>query len=166
MATLKTSKLLSISGWTLALLFALSAPLVVLNGHTSKRTQDFRRNPVRTTAHVTQAYIDGFGGDPTIDYQFSVNGRTYYGSGTGGQLGNGDVLRLSPGSSVAIEYSALDPTLSCTCSVQSGDDWRLPWDGSRNWWGTVLVLPLLALGAYILRRKLFRKYAGSRSKTR
>jgi hypothetical protein len=114
--------------------------------------RELRQHPVRTTAEVTDVYIDGFGGDPTVDYRFQVDGNSYTGSGTGGELGNGDVLRLKPGEPVTVEYTAGDPSASCTCDAARADDWRMPHftpAALRIGVGSVLLLGLvgLAVGA-------------------
>ncbi|HEV7677397.1 MAG TPA: hypothetical protein VGQ42_02385 [Candidatus Dormibacteraeota bacterium] len=89
--------------------------------------RELRRHPVRTTAEVTGVLVDGFGGEPTVDYGFQVDGHSYTGSGTGGELGNGDVLHLKPGEPVAVEYAAGHPSASCTCDAARADDWRMPY---------------------------------------
>ena len=95
-------------------------------GQNDSALRELRSHPVRATAKVTDVYIDGFGGDPTVDYRFEVDGNSYTGSGTGGELGNGDVLRLNPGEHVAVEYAAGHPSASCTCDAARADDWRMP----------------------------------------
>jgi hypothetical protein len=107
-----------------------------------------RDHPVNARATVTDAYIDGFGGDPTVDYTFEVNGVAYTGSGTGGDLGNGDVLGLRPGDLVAIQYAATDPSLSCTCDAPSAPSWRLPRGGGVDPINMALTLPLIGVAAF------------------
>ena len=99
-------------------MFALGGVIALWHG---PGPDALRRQPLNAQASVTDIYIDGFGGDPTVDYRFLMEGRTYEGSGTGGQLGNGDVLKLQVGDSVAIQYAATDPSLSCTCSARTAD---------------------------------------------
>ncbi|HYM15600.1 MAG TPA: hypothetical protein VEZ14_08570 [Dehalococcoidia bacterium] len=113
-----------------------------------------RREPVNAQASVTDTYIDGFGGDPMVDYRFEVNGKTYEGSGTGGELGNGDVLRLHAGDYVAIQYAATDPSLSCTCDARNASSWRLPPGGGLDPADLMLFLPLVGVIAWELRTRL------------
>jgi hypothetical protein len=114
-------------------------------------TPAFRRDPVNALATVTNVYINGFGGDPTLDYRFDVDGQTYTGSGTGGELGNGNVLELKPGSAVAIQYAASDPAISCTCDARTADDWRLP-TTALNRPALLLFVPLLGMIGLVVQR--------------
>src|SRR5579862_4613471 len=45
--------------------------------------QALLENPVETQAQVTQVFIDGFGGDPAVDYHFDVDEKTFIGWGKG-----------------------------------------------------------------------------------
>ncbi len=116
-----------------------------------------RRQPLNAQASVTDVYIDGFGGDPTVDYTFQVSGRTYSGSGTGGELGNGDVLKLQVGDSVAIQYATTDPALSCTCNARTADSWRLPRGGGVDPFDLVAFLPLVGVIAWEVRSRRRRR---------
>ena len=112
-----------------------------------------RKQPVDANAKVTRVYIDGFGGDPTVAYEFDVDGQTYNGSGTGGQLGNGDVMRLDVGDPVAIQYAATDPSLSCTCNARKAEYWRLPRGGGIEPYDALYFMPLcIVLGRYVWQR--------------
>jgi hypothetical protein len=118
-----------------------------------------RMHPVDGEATVISAYINGMGGDPMVDYRFDVRGRTYTGSGTGGELGNGDVLRLPAGAKVRIQYAAADPSLSCTCDAPSADDSRMPdrQDGGFNPVGGLLIVPLLGITLFEMVRGIARR---------
>jgi hypothetical protein len=133
-----------VGAWILAVSVALTAPVYLFE----RPDVDFLRvHPVDAEATVISAYIDGMGGAPMVDYRFDVHGRTYTGSGTGGELGNGDVLRLPAGAKVRIQYAAADPSLSCTCYARSAADSQMParQDGGFNPVGGLLILPLLGM---------------------
>jgi hypothetical protein len=93
---------------------------------------------VRSFGTVSQTVIDGFGGDPAIDYRYTVAGRTYSGHGKG-ELGGEHPLALHPGDKVAIEYSAREPSASCTCNARSDFRRNLPVNVALT---LLLLLPL------------------------
>lgn len=144
-------RILRALGWALAAVMALVFPT---EGFNSSHASLLRDHPVALRAAATDAYIDGFGGDPTVDYQFSVNGHTYTGSGTGGELGNGDVQRLNPGDAVSINYAADDPNVSCTCDARTAPDWRMPHGPYLNPWALLLLVPLILMLIDALRRRV------------
>jgi hypothetical protein len=144
--------------WLIALVLAVAAPFSLFHGPAN---EELRQHPVNARATVTDVYVNGFGGDPTVDYQFTVDGQTYIGSGTGGELGNGNVLELKPGSTVAIQYAAFDPSLSCTCDARTADDWRLP-TTAFNAPALLEFVPLLGMTAWEIQRRIGRKRLGQK----
>jgi hypothetical protein len=106
--------------WVTALLWA-GAVFAFLGGsiaivHSATFPRAIASHPVRAEATVTESYINGFGGDPGVSYQYRVAGHEYKGSGNG-DLGHEQVSNLRPGDPVAIEYAAGDPGESCTCNA-------------------------------------------------
>jgi hypothetical protein len=74
------------------------------------------KHPVRAEGTVTASIINGLGGDPAVEYRYTVAGRTYKGEGNG-ELGNQRPEFMRPGDPVAIEYAADAPSESCTCDA-------------------------------------------------
>lgn len=72
-------------------------------------------DPVTTQARVTDSFINGFGGDPAVDYEYWVDGRRYTGSGTQDDQ-HRDLLLLDPGATVRIRYARAAPSQSCMCN--------------------------------------------------
>jgi hypothetical protein len=72
-------------------------------------------DPVRVQGTVTDTFINGFGGDPAVDYRYSVAGRSYRGWGTGGS-GYPDLLSLKPGDGIQVFYARGAPSKSCACN--------------------------------------------------
>jgi hypothetical protein len=132
---------------------SLLLPVILTEGFLAPNVQLLRDNPVSASATVTDSYIDGFGGDPTVDYRFDVSNKTYTGSGTGGELGNGDVMTLKAGQTVNIQYALNDPTLSCTCKASTADDWRLPHGRSFNPVTLLFAFPFLVMIGTGVRRR-------------
>jgi hypothetical protein len=107
--------------------------------------QALAQHPIPATATVTDHFIDGFGGDPNVDYRYTVQGRTYTGYGIGG-LGGRFALDLHVGDPVAIVYARDSPGASCTCdpaAVPTGcisrltpSSWRLSSSSSSAWYGS------------------------------
>ena len=98
------------------------------------------RHPVRAEAVVTARVINGLGGDPAIEYRYTVEGRTYKGEGNG-ELGH-EGPEAARGTRVAIEYAATDPSESCTCDAESKRPESM---ASALIVGGVLCLPLCIL---------------------
>jgi hypothetical protein len=73
-------------------------------------------HPVRAEGIATASIINGFGGDPAVEYRYTVAGRTYQGQGNG-ELGHQRPEFMRPGDPVAIEYAADAPSESCTCDA-------------------------------------------------
>jgi hypothetical protein len=111
--------------------------------------QALAQHPIPATATVTDHFIDGFGGDPNVNYRYSVKGRTYNGYGTGA-LGGTYALDLHVGDPVPIVYARDSPGASCTCdpSGRSGRAY-LPLDA-------VFMAPLFALIFGTVRRRRVR----------
>lgn len=102
-------------------------------------------HPVRGIATVTDQFIDGVGGDPSVDYRYTVRGRTYTGYGTG-ELGGENPNTLHRGDPIRIAYAAAAPSQSCTCDPKrSADTTQLA--GSA-----IFALPLLTGIAWRIRR--------------
>jgi hypothetical protein len=60
--------------WTLAVFAFLTGLLTA--GEAATYPGELGRQPVRATAKATSIGIDGFGGDPYVDYRYTVNGHT------------------------------------------------------------------------------------------
>jgi len=123
--------------WAVAVLACLGGFSTVVKSATFPRA--VAQHPVRVKATVTDSYINGFGGDPGVDYEYRVGGRLYAGSGNG-KLG-GEPMPLQRGGKVAIEYAADAPAESCTCdAVHAPPSLR-----SAILIAAVLTLPLVVL---------------------
>jgi hypothetical protein len=99
--------------WALAVLLSIASWSQVAKSATFPRA--VAEHPVRTEATVTSLYINGLGGDPGVEYKYSVGGHSFTGSGDG-RLG-GESMPLQRGEKVAIEYAASQPSESCTCDA-------------------------------------------------
>jgi hypothetical protein len=136
--------------WTLAgALFALGLASV-WESATFKRA--IAEHPVRVQAVVTSSYINGFGGDPTVEYSYSVDGRGYTGTGHA-ELGPANPEFLHAGNLVNIEYAAGAPSESCSCNAVSKQPWSVP--------DSVAFAVLLScpLGFLVVRRRRRRQIA-------
>jgi hypothetical protein len=113
------------------------------------------QHPVPATATVTDHFINGPGGDPNVDYRYSVGGRMYKGYGTGA-LGGTYALDLHVGDSVPIMYARDSPGASCTCNPSGRAD--------RSYLAldAVFMAPFLALIGRAVRRRLARRRLGRR----
>jgi hypothetical protein len=125
------SRWLRALGWVLAGTIAIGALLSMWD---VQYDEGLRAHPIATEGTVTDVYINGFGGDPTVDYRYRVGDQTFTGSGNA-QLNQGGALAQKNGDNVYIKYATAKPWVSCTCNpaVESG------------LWGLVLVLPLAFL---------------------
>jgi hypothetical protein len=119
--------------------------------HTLTFSSALAAHPVRAYATVTDQFIDGFGGDPSVDYRYTVHGRTYTGSGTG-ELGGENPSTLHRGDPILIEYAAAAPSQSCTCSAKGSAD------RTRLAGFPLLAAPLIILIAWHLRRSRSRRH--------
>ena len=99
--------------WAVAVVACLGGWSGVVKSATFPRA--VAEHPIRTEATVTQSYINGFGGDPGVEYEYRVGRRVFKGSGDG-RLG-GESMPLQRGERVAIEYAADAPSESCTCDA-------------------------------------------------
>lgn len=72
-------------------------------------------DPVATKARVTDSFINGFGGDPAVDYDYWVDGKRYTGWGTQDDR-HRDLLSLGAGDTVTIRYARAAPGKSCMCN--------------------------------------------------
>ena len=139
--------------WRRRLVWILAA-FVTFSGldvtyHRATFPREVASNPVRVEAEVSDVYINGFGGDPGVDYRYRVAGRDYSGSGDGA-LGQENLLALHPGDPVAIEYARGSPSRSCTCNARSSQPASLPT-------AIALALVLMAPLATLSVRKLTRR---------
>ena len=71
-----------------------------------------RQHPVATTGTVVEAVIDGFGGDPAVDYTYIVAGQSFRGHDVASDA-TGNVLDKKPGDAMPIQYAATMPEVSC-----------------------------------------------------
>ena len=110
-------------------------------------------HPVRAEGTVTANIINGFGGDPALQYRYTVAGRTYKGEGKG-ELGHQSPESMRHGDPVAIEYAANAPSESCTCDAVATQP------GSTA--STVVIAALLCVPLSIL---LVRRWARPRART-
>jgi hypothetical protein len=118
-------------GWVLAGVIAIGALLSLWD---VRYDDALRAHPVATEGTVTDVYINGFGGDPMVDYRYTVGGQTFTGSGNA-ELNQGGALAQKNGDIVEIKYAAAKPWVSCTCN---------PADQS-GLWGLLFVLPIAVL---------------------
>ena len=79
-------------------------------------------DPVTAEARVTDSFINGFGGDPAVNYEYWVDGTQYVGWGTQDDR-HRDLLSLQAGATVTIRYARATPSASCMCnpSAEKGD---------------------------------------------
>jgi hypothetical protein len=106
-------------GWVLAVVCCLGSAYAAVTTLTFPQT--LAQHPIPATATVTGHFIDGFGGDPNVDYTYTVQGRTYKGYGTGA-LGGTPALDLHDRDPVAIMYARDSPGASCTCDPSGRHD--------------------------------------------
>lgn len=71
-----------------------------------------RQHHVAATGTVVETVIDGFGGDPAVDYTYIVAGRSFRGHDVASDA-TGDVLQKKPGDPIPIQYAATMPEVSC-----------------------------------------------------
>jgi hypothetical protein len=71
-----------------------------------------RQHPVATTGTVVEAVIDGFGGDPAVEYKYIVAGHSFRGHDLASDA-TGNVLDKKPGDPIPIQYAATMPEVSC-----------------------------------------------------
>ena len=101
--------------WGVAIFCALCAVAVIWHQLTFPTA--IAKHPVRADGIVTASIInDWFGGDPAVEYRYTVAGRTYKGEGNG-ELGHQRPEFMRAGDPVAIEYAADAPSESCTCDA-------------------------------------------------
>lgn len=104
-------------------------------------------DPVPAEATVTGSFINGFGGDPAVNYVYWVDGRRYTGWGTT-DTRHRNLLSLAAGALVSIKYARSAPSQSCMCTPTdergSGTGYAI---------NGVLMLPLPILAVRALRRR-------------
>lgn len=100
--------------WALLLVIAFIGPIAwqQREGATSASVEAIKTSPIRGSATVVQPEIDGLGGDPALEYRYTVSGRTYQGQDIGNAV-VGDVLSKRRGDHVPIIYAAAMPQVSC-----------------------------------------------------
>ncbi|MEY2474218.1 MAG: hypothetical protein QOK28_3547 [Actinomycetota bacterium] len=118
------------------------------------------RDPVRANGEVTSTFINGFGGDPAVNYRYAVNNHVYSGWGTGDGINHGNLLSLKRGALITIRYARTDPSKSCFCDPAAESA-----SVGRYAFASAFALPLPLLGARYVRRRRNRKDSASR-KTR
>jgi hypothetical protein len=78
-------------------------------------TADERRThlerPVPAHAVVTDEFINGFGGDPAVDYRYVVRGHRFSGYAVAGDYPG----TLHKGQHILIHYETRRPSRSCVC---------------------------------------------------
>lgn len=116
---------------------------------------DLARHSVPGNAVVTDSFINGFGGDPAVDYTYTVHGRSYGGWGEH-VPGNPDLLSVTPGRIIPIEYASSNPAHSCTC-----DAGKEPYGWSPAAEDALAALPFFALLLVILRPRWRRRWLGT-----
>ena len=109
-------------------------------------------SPMSAQAQVTDSFINGFGGDPAVDYRYSVNGKEFTGWGTGGR-GYPDLLTVAPGATIPIKYARAAPWESCMCYPTSEAPTPVGYVVDAAF---MLPLPLLAIRAW--RRRRWRRH--------
>jgi hypothetical protein len=133
-----------ITGWVVSVFFFACAAWATVEALTFPKA--LAHHPVSATATVTDQFIDGFGGDPNVDYRYTVNGRTYTGYGTAA-LGPKPALDLNPGDDVIIVYARDEPGASCTCDPSDVANPAYPAMDA------VFATPLVAMTFFAVRRR-------------
>lgn len=124
--------------WGVAIFCAWGAVLVIW--HQLTFPIGIAKDPVRTEGTVSAKVINGFGGDPAVQYRYTIAGRTYKGEGNG-ELGHQNPESMRPGDLVAIEYAADSPSESCTCDAVA----KRPGSTAENVIATVLLCAPLCI---------------------
>jgi hypothetical protein len=70
------------------------------------------KRPTSAKAVVTDEFINGFGGDPAVDYRYVAAGRRYVGYAVSGWDYD---RKLRRGDRITITYDAAHPGRSCLC---------------------------------------------------
>lgn len=120
---------------------------------------DLAQHPVSGTAVVVDSFINGFGGDPAVDYSYNVDGHSYRGWGEN-VPGSHDLLSVKPGTVIPIQYAADHPDQSCTCDAANESH---GWSGAIP--GALAIVPLLAVLPVLLRRRWRRQWLGAERST-
>ena len=124
-----------------------------------------RQHPVSATGTVVQVVIDGFGGDPAVDYTYTVAGSSYRGHDIGSDA-IGEVLDKEPGDPIPIQYAATMPGISCVAeSMDCPNDTFAPGMFASIFW-TLAVLTAVGAGLTFAMRAFVRSFGrGSRKRT-
>jgi hypothetical protein len=112
-------------------------------------------HPVPASAVVTDSFINGLGGEPAVNYTYSVNGKVYRGWGDY-VPGGGDLLSVRPGTTIPIQYALDDPANSCTCDAAHED---FGWKGALRYF--VFILPLVIMIGVVCRTSWRRWWLGA-----
>jgi hypothetical protein len=103
-----------------------------------------RQHPVATTGTVVEAVIDGFGGDPAVDYTYIVAGQSFRGHDVASEA-TGNVLDKKPGDPIPIQYAATMPEVSCVAgSTDCPNSIYAPGLAAFVFWALALVTAVLA----------------------
>ncbi|HEY4844051.1 MAG TPA: hypothetical protein VII89_00010 [Candidatus Dormibacteraeota bacterium] len=114
-----------------------------------------REHPVQATGRVEEVVIDGFGGDPAVDYTYIVAGRTFHGHDVGSSA-TGNVLEKNPGDPIPIQFAATIPSVSCVAgSEDCPNDVFAPGVAAYLFWALV-ILSAVGAGLYFLIRAAIR----------
>lgn len=114
-----------------------------------------RGHPVQATGSVEEVVIDGFGGDPAVDYTYVVAGRTLHGHDVGSSA-TGNVLEKNPGDPIPIQYAATMPSVSCVAgSEDCPNDIFAPGIAAYLFWALV-ILSAVGAGLFLLTRAAIR----------
>jgi hypothetical protein len=117
--------------WAVAIIAFVGGIEGVIKSATFPRA--LAKHPVRAEATITQAYINGLGGDPGFDYEYRVGGRMFSGSAGGSH---------QTGETVPIEYAATEPSQSCSCNAAHDAPGSV---ASAIWLAGFLTLPLVGM---------------------
>jgi hypothetical protein len=103
-----------------------------------------RQHPVAATASVVEPQIDGFGGDPAVDYTYLVAGHRYRGHDIASDA-TGNVLTKKPGDPLPIQYAATMPEVSCVAgSTDCPNSVFAPGLYTIVFWALALVTAIVA----------------------
>lgn len=103
-----------------------------------------RQHHVAATGTVLETVIDGFGGDPAVDYTYVVAGRSFRGHDVASDA-TGDVLQKKPGDPIPIQYAATMPEVSCVAgSTDCPNGVFAPGLVAFVFWTLVLVTAVVA----------------------
>jgi hypothetical protein len=110
-----------------------------------------RQHPVPATGTVVEPVIDGFGGDPAVEYTYVVAGHKFRGHDLASEA-TGNVLDKKPGDPIPIQYAASMPEVSCVAgSTDCPNDIYAPGLFTVVFWTLALVTAIGACLTFGLR---------------